>query len=76
VYNPLLVYNFIFQKNNPPIYKKNNHLERWQKKQVCGSEGMVVGRAGTLLLCALDIMIFCLFIDLDSMLQGRSSACA
>jgi len=28
---------------------------------VCGSEGMVVGRAGTLLLCALAIILFLLF---------------
>jgi len=46
-------------------------IERWQKKQVCGSEGMVVGRAGTLLLCALAIILFCLFIGSVS-LSGMS----
>ncbi|MBA7556795.1 hypothetical protein ES705_49514 [subsurface metagenome] len=29
-----------------------------QKKQVCGSEGTVVGRAGTLLLCVMAINQF------------------
>jgi len=49
---------------------------RWQRKQVCGSEGTVVGWAGTLLLCALAVILFCLFIGLVSLLHGRSSACA
>jgi len=35
---------------------------RFQRKQVCGSEGMVVGWAGTLLLCVLAIILFCHFI--------------
>jgi len=50
--------------------------ERRQRKQVCGSEGTVVGRAGTLLLCALAIILFCLFIGLVSLWHGLSSACA
>ena len=41
-----------------------------QRKQVCGSEGMVVGWAGTLLLCALAIILFCYFIG--SVIVARS----
>jgi len=58
------------------MYKKYLSLAGRQRKQVCGSEGMVVGRAGTLLLCALGIMLFLFFIGLVSLLHGRSSACA
>jgi hypothetical protein len=36
------------------------------KKHVCGSEGTVVGWAGTLLLCALAIILFYHFIGLFS----------
>jgi len=42
-------------------------------KQVCGSEGMVVGRAGTLLLYALAII---LFLSFSFMVFSVNSACA
>lgn len=34
---------------------------RGQEKQVCGSEGTVVGRAGTLLFLCVGLFFFCLF---------------